>query len=278
MTARECLVCGRPLEGRQRMFCSSTHKAAYHRDADAATAAYSENPPERACAWCGDTEEMRGKRSDARFCSPQCRTQSNLQVRQSNGTQAYTCTANETLSAVRAAASGDREAERFWMKVAVAEDRSPRGFGECWVWTASLTGQGYGQFHPTGIRGNVGAHRWSFEDQRGPIPAGFEVDHLCGRRNCVNPEHLHAVAPLENKMRGNSPTAINARKTHCVHGHPLSGDNLYAHRRKDGTLKRECRTCRREANRRVLQRHPDLRLERIAYLREYRQRKRKAAA
>ncbi|PWJ80621.1 hypothetical protein C7441_112163 [Pseudaminobacter salicylatoxidans] len=38
----------------------------------------------------------------------------------------------------------------------------------------------------------------------------------------------------------------NAAKTHCVHGHPLSGANLY--HRPDGY--RDCRTCRRESLRR----------------------------
>lgn len=40
-------------------------------------------------------------------------------------------------------------------------------------------------------------------------------------------------------------TDINARKTHCIQGHPLSGDNLYLTDRQ-----RACRLCRRDAVRR----------------------------
>ena len=35
----------------------------------------------------------------------------------------------------------------------------------------------------------------------GPIPAGYEVDHLCGNRLCANIAHLEAVPPEENRRR-----------------------------------------------------------------------------
>ena len=110
-------------------------------------------------------------------------------------------------------------------------NREPSG---CWRWTGTITAGGYGKL------GGKLAHRLVFESLVGPILAGFQIDHLCRRRDCVNPEHLEVVTQRENILRGIAPSAINARKTHCNKGHPFTPENTYydAARRT-----RRCRIC-----------------------------------
>lgn len=112
----------------------------------------------------------------------------------------------------------------------------------CWLWDATKNRGGYGNFKFHGHM--ITAHRWRWERQYGTVPSGLELDHLCRTPHCVNPGHLEAVTHRENSLRGNSPHAQNARKTHCKWGHPLAGGNLYLSYR-NGFPNRQCRTCRR---------------------------------
>lgn len=121
--------------------------------------------------------------------------------------------------------------ERFWSKV----DAS----GDCWEWTGCVLQNGYGQFSDEGRR--VFAHRFVWELLVGPIPEGLTIDHLCRNKICVNPDHLEPTSMRVNVLRGEGPTARNARKTICKRGHALRGSNLYVP--ASGT--RQCRACRR---------------------------------
>ena len=80
--------------------------------------------------------------------------------------------------------------ERFWPKV----DRS----GECWEWTASRSVDGYGMIRKERERASAYAHRVSYELTRGPIPEGFQVDHVCHNTSCVNPDHLRLATQKQN--------------------------------------------------------------------------------
>lgn len=78
--------------------------------------------------------------------------------------------------------------ERFAVKV--------REDGECWTWTASVTGDGYPRL--TGPAWSHLAHVYSFLTFRGELRPGEEVDHKCLRRDCVRPSHLRAKTKGEH--------------------------------------------------------------------------------
>lgn len=119
---------------------------------------------------------------------------------------------------------------------------SPEPMSGCWLWCGTISQEGYGVIKRGGLMRN--AHRWLWEQWFGAAPVGLVTDHLCRVRCCVNPAHLQFVTNVENVMRGRSPMAINARKTHCPRGHVLAGENLLLSQTKSGT-RRVCRSCKR---------------------------------
>lgn len=150
---------------------------------------------------------------------------------------------------------------RFWAKVNKTDT--------CWLWTGSIDASGYGRFRCDGRW--IGAHRYL----RGDAPAGMQWDHLCRVRHCVRPDHLEPVTPRENTQRG----ARGRLRTHCINRHRWIPENQV--RRSDGGL--DCKLCRAaraaakcpEENRaRARQYYYANREKRLAYQREYSQRKR----
>lgn len=124
----------------------------------------------------------------------------------------------------------------------------------CWPWIGRVNADGYGLIAATinGRATTLLAHRLALHVARRPIAAGLVPDHTCHNadasclgnsecmhRRCVNPAHLDIVTHVENVMRGNSPIAMNARKTHCKHGHEFTPQNTRI--RREGT--RVCITC-----------------------------------
>lgn len=127
--------------------------------------------------------------------------------------------------------------DRFMEKV------TPITESGCWIWLGCTIKAGYGRFNWDNR--DSYAHIFSFEFHGGEIPEGCELDHKCRVRCCVNPDHLEAVIPRINKLRGISPPALNAQKTECPQGHPYDSTNTYV--KPSGY--RECRICVRAANR-----------------------------
>ena len=132
--------------------------------------------------------------------------------------------------------------DRFWSKVnkagPIPECRPD--LGPCWTWTGGLSG-GYRSFWDTPSR-VVKAHKWAYENEVGPVPAGLELDHLCRTPSCVRPSHLEAVPHRTNVLRGIGPSAQHARLIHCKRGHEFAPETTRTSRGK-----RECRICIRAA-------------------------------
>lgn len=126
--------------------------------------------------------------------------------------------------------------DRFRAKYRVDESTG------CWIWTAALMPNGYAQFRYSRAKNGYG-HRFAYEHYKGSIPDGKQIDHLCKVKACVNPDHLEIVVAKENIRRIGPRRSANREKTHCKHGHPLVGDNVY----RTPIGGRVCKTCRRES-------------------------------
>lgn len=106
---------------------------------------------------------------------------------------------------------------------------------DCWEWVGSLD-DGYGSFYIDGRKRK--AHIAGYLLFGGVIPEGLVLDHLCRKRDCVNPIHLEPVTQQENVLRGNGVAAMNAQKTHCPKGHAYTAENLHIYKGM-----RYCRAC-----------------------------------
>lgn len=131
-------------------------------------------------------------------------------------------------------------------------NRLPAFFSDkngCWIWTRSVSWNGYPQKDVNGK--TVRVHREHWETFNGPIPDGLEMDHLCKVPRCVNPAHLEPVTKHTNTvLRGSGPAAINYRKTHCKSGHPFDEKNTGRQILKGVDRGRSCRKCHAEVERR----------------------------
>lgn len=84
--------------------------------------------------------------------------------------------------------------DRFIEKV---DCSNPNG---CMIWTGSKS-QRYGQFAPT-QKSRTSAHRWSYTHYYNKeIPRGYEINHICRNKKCVNPSHLECLTLKDHKAK-----------------------------------------------------------------------------
>ena len=110
----------------------------------------------------------------------------------------------------------------------------PLKLGPCHVWQGSLSENGYALFSLTGGRHSPrrAAHCVIYEVLKGKVvPKGYDLDHLCRVRACVNLDHLECVTHRVNIFRG-----VNPQASHCTRGHRLPVPTL--------GVKRRCNECR----------------------------------
>jgi len=81
--------------------------------------------------------------------------------------------------------------QKFWSKV----DKS----GDCWIWTRSTAGGGYGTVNISYT--NMPAHRVAWLISGKEIPDGFYVFQICRNRLCCNPEHMVCEKHYANFLR-----------------------------------------------------------------------------
>lgn len=98
----------------------------------------------------------------------------------------------------------------------------------CIIWGGRLDPDGYAmEGRCTRVARRV------YADAHGPIPSGYEIDHTCNERACVEIAHLQALTDAEHKA------VTMARMTACRAGHQWSELTT----RIDSAGKRHCRPC-----------------------------------
>lgn len=128
----------------------------------------------------------------------------------------------------------------------LAEKRRPEGM---WngtphlIWTGHIEEKGYGTMKDGRVKKPRKVHRLAWELEVGPIPEGYEIDHLCKVKACSQTDgHIEPVTPWVNKDRSGA-WDVERNKTHCPQGHLYDEANT---RWSPSGKKRACRACNRD--------------------------------
>lgn len=107
----------------------------------------------------------------------------------------------------------------------------------CRIWQRSTT-NGYGYRSVDGRLRRVHVVEW--EKVNGPVPAGLELDHLCGQRACAEVTHLEPVTRAENlrRGRGSKLTTADVEAIRSLRGTDLAAlaDRFGVHRTTIGDV------------------------------------------
>lgn len=128
-----------------------------------------------------------------------------------------------------------------------ALQRNSKRVGECLVWQGHAPNGRYGtwKMYVAGTKTTKYVHRLAYEINKGPIPKGLTIDHLCFNKLCIDPNHLEAVTAEENNQRAYERFIKDNPNYPC--GHPRSGPtSVFTNGKfKSGTpkLQRRCAVC-----------------------------------
>ena len=116
----------------------------------------------------------------------------------------------------------------------------------CWIWVGALDAHGYGHISIAGSRSRpMKAHRASWLLHKGEIPYKALICHLCDVKCCVNPAHLYVGNKSTNAVDAYKRGQLQPRRlSACAKGHEYTPENTLLQRR-DGHIRRICRTCKR---------------------------------
>jgi predicted RNA-binding Zn-ribbon protein involved in translation (DUF1610 family) len=144
----------------------------------------------------------------------------------------------------------EADVRRLWARIA------PPAGTECRESGWAKTSRGYTVFWAGNAMHKV--HRLVYLLERGDIPSGMHVHHLCHNPGCCNSAHLELLAHSEHarlhaiESNGNHAAAMHRARTHCRRcGHLLMRRKKTADKRG---YERQCPTCARDLTRASRQR------------------------
>lgn len=160
--------------------------------------------------------------------------------------------------------------------LAIDDEVLRKKFDDCVMWSGAGSTDRCGVIRRRGIDGRIVTKtpwRYMWEQvNKQPVPEGMEVGHICTspKHLCVNPNHLFAgTREAVCIMHSAQGRLKKVKKTHCLKGHLIAGENEFLYWRKNGAEFRCCRICRNRVARnghrrrngakaRVKREHPDM--------------------
>lgn len=105
--------------------------------------------------------------------------------------------------------------------------------GDCIVYTGHRTTKGYGAISVN--YDTIPAHRFAWEVEKGPIPDGMQIDHICHNKACVNVDHLRVTTAQQNKSNHNGANRNN-KSTGIRNVQRVKGGRFAVSIRREGKL------------------------------------------